>query len=69
MIRHCSWLFAHVAIAALTKIMPLDFRQPEECSADARSAQVDSLYDGRQNTPKVVDNIRLRSDIPFPFRS
>lgn len=35
MIRHRNWLFAHVAIAARTKILPLDFRQPEECSADA----------------------------------
>ncbi len=35
MIRHRSWLFVHVAIAALAKILPLDFHQPEECTADA----------------------------------
>ena len=46
MIRHRNWLFSHVAISALTKIVPRDFRQPEECSADARGAEVDSLHDG-----------------------
>ena len=58
-----------MAVSALTKIVPRDFRRPEECSTDARGAEVDSLYDGRLEILNVVDNVRLRSDIPFSLRS